>query len=425
MKNKNLIEVLLGSAEILEERIDENTGDVEIDIGAKFQHADRINSNGRLYPRAILEREIDKIGEKIENDENVYGLAFHPADGIGKPSNISHEWTSVCINEKGECWGELTILPTTEGKEIQKILKSGRKLGISSRGTGTLTKKTGSINGKKVEYMEVNEDYRLISPGDFVLAPAVPDAQAEIPEQIQKDIQILESEMNGIPIQENNEDKNMKKGLKEETIKELLLMNYSRDIDEGFFRGSFEEWKAKGGELSTRAAIIQVENDLTYEEAIRIVAGEKEGEKILQKEKMRQVKVTAKDVYMEAKLMGIDAQEYAERINASLKLTEELESDSDFSHEQIKEILNQAHAAGMDVDIPEVREKVLNDARKMKGHNEAVKLAEQNMSDLQKGVRKITEDEKKKKEKNTLLLKEKMLAGGDNTYLDNQRKKGE
>lgn len=186
------LEYVLEDIEVLDERIiDEKSGDKEVDVKAKFQHAGIVNINTRRYRRELLEREIAKTMKLIEANEPVYGLGYHPADGLGKPSDISHTWTKVWMNPDGVCEGELTILPTPLGKTIQTVIKGGRKLGISSRGFGTVTEKKEVINGEKVTFLDVNDDYDMKTPGDFVIAPAVPGAG-----NITKEMVILESKLN-------------------------------------------------------------------------------------------------------------------------------------------------------------------------------------------------------------------------------------
>lgn len=186
------LEYVLEDIEVLDERIvDEEKGDKEVDIKAKFQHAGIVNINNRRYRSELLERELAKTMERIEANEPVYGLGYHPADGLGKPQDISHVWTKVWMNPDGVCEGTLTILPTTIGKEIQAITKGGRRLGISSRGFGSVTERKEVIDGEKVTFHDVNDDYEMKTPGDFVVAPAVPGAG-----NITKEMVILESKLN-------------------------------------------------------------------------------------------------------------------------------------------------------------------------------------------------------------------------------------
>jgi len=162
-------------ATILEESLDEVTKDPTMRVQVKWQHGGVINRNGRQYPNELLKREIDRLQEQINNGE-IYGASYHPDSGIANVGDVSHIWNKIWIADNGECFGEATVLPTDQGKNAMVLIKHG-KLGVSSRGAGTVTKKTKVIDGLKVSYDEVNQDFRLLSPGDFVLTPSVPGAE--------------------------------------------------------------------------------------------------------------------------------------------------------------------------------------------------------------------------------------------------------
>jgi len=164
-------------AEILDETIDESTKDRTMKVQVKWQHGGIINGNGRKYKTEILQREIDRLQEAIQNRE-IYGASYHPERPSGEAivNDVSHVWSKIWMDKDGQCYGECTVLPTRTGKDAQVLIKHGR-LGVSSRGAGTLTRKAEVIDGKRIQYDEVNEDFRLISPGDFVLSPSVPNAR--------------------------------------------------------------------------------------------------------------------------------------------------------------------------------------------------------------------------------------------------------
>lgn len=162
-------------ANILEETIDEQTNDRTMRVQVKWQHGGIINKNYREYPKELLQREIDRLQEPVGNGE-IYGASYHPVTGEAVINDVSHIWNKIWMDEDGQCYGECTVLPTLTGKNAQVLIKHGR-VGVSSRGAGTVTKKTKEVDGKKVEYDVVNKDFRLISPGDFVLSPSVPDAR--------------------------------------------------------------------------------------------------------------------------------------------------------------------------------------------------------------------------------------------------------
>ena len=158
-----------------EEVIDEQTGDKVLRVEVKWQHADIINTNNRKYKKELLQREMDRLQSAIKEGE-VYGASYHPQSGSAEVDDVSHIWEKVYMNDAGECLGIAKVLPTQRGKNAQVLIKNG-KIGVSSRGYGTTTARTTTKNGKSVNFSEVNEDFKLISPGDFVLTPSVPGAR--------------------------------------------------------------------------------------------------------------------------------------------------------------------------------------------------------------------------------------------------------
>jgi len=219
MRKPVLFESLIAEVEILDEKIvNKITGDAELYIKVKkWQESDIINKNGRLYPEALLQREIDIMMERIEKGEAIYGHPFHPRDGQGKTDEVSHKWTKVWMNEDGTCGGLITVLPTTTGKNIQVLLKSG-PVGLSSRGFGTATEKEKVIDGVKTKYLRINDDYGMVVPGDWVTSPSVRGAKGQA-----EAIMEIESELNkGLDLIKNND-----KGVTMKITIEELRKDYS------------------------------------------------------------------------------------------------------------------------------------------------------------------------------------------------------
>jgi hypothetical protein len=161
---------------ILEETLDEKDGKSTLKVQVKWQQADKINNNGRSYPKQTLSKEIDRIEEAIASGQ-VVGSAYHPSGGDAETVDVSHKWDKIWMTPEGECLGNATIIPTKNGKEVMTLIKSGVHPALSSRGYGTVTRKSKKVDGKVIPYDEVNKDFKLISPGDFVLSPSVPDAR--------------------------------------------------------------------------------------------------------------------------------------------------------------------------------------------------------------------------------------------------------
>ena len=182
------VEFELVKPEILEEYIDEKTGERAMKVRLKWQQADTINRNGRVYSKSLLQREIDKLQPGIKEGE-VYGASYHPKDVNADIDDVSHIWKKLWMDEStGECLGEATILPTDRGKNAMVLIKHGGKIGVSSRATGTASRKTKTVAGKPVQFDNINDDLNIVSPGDLVLRPSVPDAniRAIIEEDLSK-----------------------------------------------------------------------------------------------------------------------------------------------------------------------------------------------------------------------------------------------
>ncbi len=181
MKKQNIFECFFTDIEVLSEKvIDEKRGLKEIKVKLRWQREGIINSNFRLYPKAVLQRVIGDLNSRIELAENrkapsVYGMPFHPADGVGRLTDVSHIFTKVWMEEDGACWGHALILANPLGQAIQALYEKG-PIGVSSRGFGTMTKKETKLEGKTVRYFEINDDFRCETPGDFVIRPSVKGA---------------------------------------------------------------------------------------------------------------------------------------------------------------------------------------------------------------------------------------------------------
>jgi len=165
-----LRETFLGEQRILEKE----KGSLKVE--AVFHKAGEPTANGRLYSRELMAREIKKANEAIEKGEYPIGLSDHPTSGHGRTTDVSHLWEKVEIDEDGTCKGVIRILNTPSGRAIQEILKH-RSLGVSLRGTGDVERKTITVGGAETEVEEVQDNYRMLSPGDFVLNPSVKTAR--------------------------------------------------------------------------------------------------------------------------------------------------------------------------------------------------------------------------------------------------------
>ncbi len=120
----------------------------------KFQHAGAINKNKRIYPRDVLEENVDRLKDII-NERQLIGELDHPTDSILHFANASHIVTKLWW-EGDVLMGRGEILNTPSGKVLKALLEDGVKIGISSRGVGN-----GKVNEDGV--LVIGESYKLIT----------------------------------------------------------------------------------------------------------------------------------------------------------------------------------------------------------------------------------------------------------------------
>tara|TARA_B100000214_G_scaffold374410_1_gene357048 strand:- start:368 stop:979 length:612 start_codon:yes stop_codon:yes gene_type:complete len=145
------------------ESIDRNDG--KVILRGILQKCDTLNQNGRIYPRAILERELMNY-QKFIQENRALGECDHPDSSVVELKNASHIVKEARM-EGDNVVGSIEILDTPSGQILQSLIKSGVTLGISSRGVGS-TKKEGDCQ-------IVQEDFQLIC-FDMVSEPSTPGA---------------------------------------------------------------------------------------------------------------------------------------------------------------------------------------------------------------------------------------------------------
>jgi len=138
-----------------------------------LQHAGVPNGNKRVYPRPILEREITRNSEKIKNRQ-MLGELDHPPEGKIHLDKVSHCITDLNMETDGKINGVVEVFDgadeeggTPQGRILGSLIRRGVRLGISSRGFGSV-KKSGEVS-------EVQDDYKLIT-FDIVSDPSTPNA---------------------------------------------------------------------------------------------------------------------------------------------------------------------------------------------------------------------------------------------------------
>lgn len=159
----NSYEVFDYTPDMIRESREKNNGKVL--MRGILQKADTLNQNGRIYPIAVLEREVRNY-QKFIAENRALGELDHPDSSVVNLKNVSHVIKEAYL-EKGVVYGTVELLDTPSGKILQSLVESGVKLGISSRGVGS-TKKQG-------EYHVVQDDFQLIC-WDYVSEPSTPGA---------------------------------------------------------------------------------------------------------------------------------------------------------------------------------------------------------------------------------------------------------
>jgi hypothetical protein len=161
------------------EIITENRGGKMVPIlKGVFGRCDEKNNNGRVYSKPLLEREVKRIAEAM-TERRLLGELDHPSHDSVKLSNVSHLITNLSFNNN-ELVGECELLNTPSGKVAQALVEGGVKVGISSRGMGTLSEQA---DGSK----HVNEDFKLVT-FDLVADPSTRGAFPGMSESTQSSL---------------------------------------------------------------------------------------------------------------------------------------------------------------------------------------------------------------------------------------------
>lgn len=135
-----------------------------------FMQANKQNKNGRLYPLPIINREIRKYNDQYVKQNRAMGELGHPESPAVQLERVSHLIKDLKL-EGNDVFGKAKLLDTPYGKIAKNLIDEGIKLGISSRGLGSLKETDGGIK-------EVQEDFSLQAI-DIVADPSAPEAFAE------------------------------------------------------------------------------------------------------------------------------------------------------------------------------------------------------------------------------------------------------
>tara|TARA_B100001559_G_C16405828_1_gene577950 strand:- start:253 stop:906 length:654 start_codon:yes stop_codon:yes gene_type:complete len=145
-------------------------GEKEYKIKGIFMQADVKNRNGRVYPFDILKKEVSNYNKNFTKEKRAFGELGHPDGPTVNLERVSHMITDLYPDGKNFI-GEAKIMDTPMGKIVKSLMDEGAKLGVSSRGLGSLQQKNGASY--------VKDDFYLATAADIVADPSAPNAFVE------------------------------------------------------------------------------------------------------------------------------------------------------------------------------------------------------------------------------------------------------
>ena len=145
-------------------------GNKNYKIKGIFMQADIKNRNGRIYPMEILQKEVKRYSKDYISQKRAFGELGHPEGPTVNLERASHLITNLYPDGKNFI-GEAKVLSTPMGNIVKSLMDDGAKLGVSSRGMGSLDQKNGA------NY--VRNDFYLATAADIVADPSAPNAFVE------------------------------------------------------------------------------------------------------------------------------------------------------------------------------------------------------------------------------------------------------
>ena len=137
-------------------------------IEGVFLQSNIKNRNGRLYPKEIMKKEVGRYMKEYVDSKRAFGELGHPEGPSINLDRVSH--MIVSLTENGDNFiGRAKIMDTPMGKIAKNLLDEGAKLGVSSRGMGSMVANKEGVN-------EVQGDFYLATAADIVADPSAPDA---------------------------------------------------------------------------------------------------------------------------------------------------------------------------------------------------------------------------------------------------------
>ena len=151
--------------------VEENEkGEKEYFIEGVFMQSDIKNRNGRIYPEQVMKKEVDRYVKEFVEKDRAFGELGHPDGPTINLDKVSHMITKLEQDGKN-FMGRAKILSTPNGQIVRNLINDGAKLGVSSRGLGSLEQRGGA--------QVVKDDFQLATAADIVAAPSAPEAFVE------------------------------------------------------------------------------------------------------------------------------------------------------------------------------------------------------------------------------------------------------
>ena len=132
-----------------------------------FMQSDIQNQNGRVYPFSVLQKEVKNYNNRFVKESRALGELGHPSGPTINLDRVSHIITELYEDGKNFI-GKAKIMDTPNGKIVKNLIESGVRLGVSSRGLGSVKANKSGVN-------EVQKDF-VLSTVDIVSDPSAPDA---------------------------------------------------------------------------------------------------------------------------------------------------------------------------------------------------------------------------------------------------------
>ena len=152
------------SPQQINESLSQNNG--RLIVNGVLQRADAKNQNGRVYPMELLQREAKKYSQSFIAERRALGELDHPDSSVVNLNNVSHNVLEMAWSGN-DLVGKVEVLPTPSGNILKALFQSGIRLGISSRGLGSVKEVMREGNTT----LEVQPDFELIA-FDFVSNPS-------------------------------------------------------------------------------------------------------------------------------------------------------------------------------------------------------------------------------------------------------------